>query len=210
MRFSKRSRAPTCSGKLRSSEVEGFDGSCSAGARVRTWAVRGSSECRMRSSNPPASELTHHGTKGECVTRECCRIFCALLLSSALAAMACGGGGGSTPTSPTPPGGGSGGGGGGGGTTTNTITIGSNGAVSPNSITVAVGSQVTFVNNSNRPHDMNSDPHPEHTECPALNVGFIQPGQSRQSQNLTVVRTCGFHDHNEPSNTSLMGTVRIQ
>jgi len=119
-----------------------------------------------------------------------------------------GGGGGSTPTTPTNPGGG--GGGGGTPTPTNTITIGTDGRVNPSSIVVAIGSRVTFTNGHNVQHDMNSDPHPEHTQCPELNVGNLQPGQSRQSENLTVARTCGYHDHNQPSNTALQGTIRIQ
>jgi hypothetical protein len=57
---------------------------------------------------------------------------------------------------------------------------------------------------------MASDPHPEHTQCPEINVGFIQPGQSGLTQNLNNRSTCGFHDHNQPSNTSLRGTIRIQ
>jgi plastocyanin len=122
----------------------------------------------------------------------------------ALTLAACGGGGGGgTPTNPTPnptptPGG-------------TTITIGSDGRVSPASLTVAVGSRVTFVNNHNRPHDMFSDPHPEHTDCPEFDsVGFLNPGQSRQTQNLNRACTCGFHDHNEPTNTGLQGRVTIQ
>jgi hypothetical protein len=111
---------------------------------------------------------------------------------------ACGGGGGGTPApTPTPTPGGP------------TITITANG-VSPNDLTVAPGSRVSFVNNDSRPHDMASDPHPDHTQCPALNVGLIQAGQTRQTQNLNSVGTCGFHDHNLPANTSLQGRVRIQ
>jgi plastocyanin len=122
----------------------------------------------------------------------------------ALTIVACGGGGGGgTPTNPTPnptptPGG-------------TTITIGSDGRVSPANLTVAVGSRITFVNNHNRPHDMFSDPHPEHSDCPEFDsVGFLNPGQSRQTQNLNRARTCGFHDHNEPTNTGLQGRVTIQ
>ncbi len=82
---------------------------------------------------------------------------------------------------------------------------------SPRSITVPVGSTVTFVNNDNTPHDMSSDPHPQHTDCPDVNnVGFIQPGQSRATSALRTARTCGFHDHNQPSNSSLQGTIVIQ
>lgn len=128
-----------------------------------------------------------------------------LAAALALAAGACGGSdGGGTPTTPTNPGGG------GGGSAAMTITIGSDGRVSPTTLTVPLGSRVTFTNNHNRQHDMSSDPHPEHTDCPEITVGNLQPGQSRQTQNLNTARTCGFHDHNEPSNTGLNGTIRIQ
>ena len=92
-----------------------------------------------------------------------------------------------------------------------TITIGSNGAVSPQSVTIAAGGRVTFVNNDTRSHDMSSDPHPEHTDCPAINqVGFLSAGQSRSSGNFTATRTCGFHDHDQPTNRSLQGTIVVQ
>lgn len=103
-----------------------------------------------------------------------------------------------TPT-PTPPPGGS----------TTTITITSAGA-SPRDITVAVGSRVTFVNNDSTPHDMASDPHPAHTDCPDVTVGFMAAGQSRQTNNLNTARTCRYHDHNQPTNANLQGTIRIQ
>ncbi len=93
---------------------------------------------------------------------------------------------------------------------TTTITISSGGAVTPNNIRVTVGSRVTMVNNDSRAHDMNSDPHPVHTECPAINWGVIQPGQNAVSSALTVARTCGYHDHDQPSNTSLQGAIQIQ
>ena len=142
---------------------------------------------------------------------------CALLALALATAPACGGGGG--PTAPsTGGGGGTGGGGTGGGGTggggnpaTATITIGADGQVSPANVTVAVGGRVTFVNNHNRPHDMNSDPHPEHTDCPPLDqVGFLSPGQSKTSGNLNTARRCGFHDHNEPSNNALIGSITVQ
>ena len=128
-------------------------------------------------------------------------------------AAACGGGGGSSPTAPSDGGGtgGGGGGGGGGSAATNTITIGSDGRVSPANITIAVGTRVTFVNNHNQNHDMASDPHPSHEDCPPMDqVGFMTPGQSRTSGNFTVARRCGFHDHNQPSNTGLIGSITIQ
>ena len=121
------------------------------------------------------------------------------------AAAACGGGGsssggGSTPTTPSPtptPG-------------AATITITSSGA-SPRTVTVSLGSRVTFVNQDTRSHDMSSDPHPSHTDCPALNdVGFLTPNQTKASGNLTTARTCRFHDHDQPTNQSLQGSIVIQ
>ncbi len=122
-----------------------------------------------------------------------------LPLVGLLVMTACGGGGGgSTPTAPTTP------------TVTNTITITAQGA-SPRNIQITAGSRVTFVNNDTRAHNMTSDPHPEHTMCPELNqVGLLTPGQTRESGNLNAVRTCGFHDHDNPGTTSLTGTITIR
>ena len=101
----------------------------------------------------------------------------------------------------------------GGGTTpagSNTIVI-SNNALSPQSITVTRGSQLTITNNDSRNHQMDSDPHPEHTDCPELNqIGFLNPGQSKQSGNLNTARTCRIHDHNSPDTASLKATITIQ
>ena len=93
---------------------------------------------------------------------------------------------------------------------TATITITSTGA-SPQTVTISAGGRVTFVNNDSRSHNMSSDPHPVHTDCSALNqVGFLAPGQSREMGSLTTVRTCGFHDHDQPSNSRLQGQIIIQ
>jgi hypothetical protein len=58
---------------------------------------------------------------------------------------------------------------------------------------------------------MDSNPHPEHTDCPEINqVGFITPGQTKLTGNLNTRRTCGFHDHEQSTNTSLQGSIVIQ
>jgi len=129
------------------------------------------------------------------------------LATAALAAACLAAGCGGSSTGPSNSGGSNSGGG--GSTNTTTITLTSAGA-SPRDITVSVGSRVTFVNNDSQPHDMDSNPHPEHTDCPALNVGFIAAGAQGITLNLTTARTCGFHDHNQPSNTNFQGTIRIQ
>ena|SRR5438132_13958228 len=118
---------------------------------------------------------------------------------AALLLMGACGSAGSSSTSPSP-----------GGDPSLTITIANN-AVSPQNITVPRGSRVTFTNNDTRNHDMESDPHPQHTDCPEINsVGFLTPGQSRQTGNLNTVRSCGFHDHDNDSVRSLQGTITIQ
>jgi plastocyanin len=130
----------------------------------------------------------------------------ATVIVAAVTAAACGNGGSDTPTTPTNPGGG-----GGGNPATATITIGSDGRVSPSTVTIAVGGRVTFVNNHNTAHDMQSDPHPEHTDCPPMSqVGFLSAGQSRTSGNFNTARTCGFHDHNRENDTGLQGRIVIQ
>ena len=91
-----------------------------------------------------------------------------------------------------------------------TITISAAGA-SPRNLTVPPGTQITFINNDSVAHEMYSDPHPEHTDCPEFDsVGRLSPGSTRQTKNLTTTRVCGFHDHINPFVQSLTGSIRIQ
>ena len=92
-----------------------------------------------------------------------------------------------------------------------TVTISGSGVVGPKELTVPPGSRVLFVNSHSRPHDVTSDPHPDHLDCPELNqVGVLNPGQSRESGNLVIVRTCGYHDHDDPNNVNLRGSIIIR
>jgi plastocyanin len=125
--------------------------------------------------------------------------LCAFLTAAA----ACGS---SSPTSP-----GGGGGSGGPGPVGATVTIGANDAVSPASVTINPGESVTFVNNGSQPHEITSNPHPAHTDCPAINaVGLLSPGQTRTTNALTTSRSCGYHDHRDDSNNALRGTIVIR
>jgi plastocyanin len=91
-----------------------------------------------------------------------------------------------------------------------TITITAAGA-SPRTLAVAPGTQITFVNSDGAVHQMYSDPHPEHTDCPEFDsVGQLNPGQRRQTKNLVNPGTCGFHDHLNPFNNTLKGTITIR
>ena len=93
---------------------------------------------------------------------------------------------------------------------TTTITLTAAGA-NPQVISVPVGSRVTFINNDSRSHEMHSDPHPQHGDCPPIDdVGFIAAGQTKQTGTLTVTRTCGFHDHNLPDVANLRGQIIVQ
>lgn len=117
-------------------------------------------------------------------------------LALMLLAAACGG----SPTNPSPS-----------PANPNRITISASGVVSPSELVVSPGSRVLFVNEHSRRHDMSSDPHPEHTDCPELNqVGLLVPGQSRETGNLVAVRTCGFHDHDDPNDAGLRGRINIR
>jgi len=122
-------------------------------------------------------------------------------------APACGG----SNSNPIGPGGG---GSGGPGPSGATITISATGAISPSSVTINSGESVTFVNNDMRAgisHNMSSDPHPAHSDCPAINaLGVISPGASKLTNALTTSRTCGFHDHNDPDNPALRGTITVR
>jgi plastocyanin len=126
------------------------------------------------------------------------RAVSAGLSAFCLGLAACGGGGGMTTPSPPP-------------TNPYVLTISSAGVVSPKEITVPPGTRVLFVNNDSRRHDMASDDHPDHLECPAINqVGVLQQGQSRETGNLNAIRTCGFHDHDNPDNNNLKGRIVVR
>lgn len=137
------------------------------------------------------------------LTKTMYALACAIAVVSTVGCGGSGGsGGGATATSPTPapanP------------TSTTTITITSSG-VSPKAIVIPRGSQVTFINNDTVTHDMSSDPHPVHTDCPEINsAGFLSPGQSRQTANLNTAKTCGYHDHERDTVQALRGTITIQ
>ena len=91
-----------------------------------------------------------------------------------------------------------------------TVTIAASG-VSPKTVQVAIGGHVTFVNNDTRNHIIDSNPHPAHTDCPEINqVGLLSSGQTRDTATFPVERSCGYHDHGAPGDTTMQGTIVIQ
>ena len=101
--------------------------------------------------------------------------------------------------------------GGSGGTSGATVTITATG-VSPATVTVAVGQTVTFVNNSNRAHEIASNPHPQHGSCPGIEAGLgnLAPGATRTTRIFANTGSCGYHDHLDDTNNSLRGTINVQ
>lgn len=86
-----------------------------------------------------------------------------------------------------------------------TITYTNNG-FEPGNVTVKSGDTVEIKNDSSRPLQMDSDPHPEHTDDPELNVGVVSPGKS-QKFTLTTKGTWGYHNH---LNSTDQGKVNVE
>lgn len=91
----------------------------------------------------------------------------------------------------------------------NTFTI-ADSTVTPTALVIAVGERVVFVNADDVDHDMSSDQHPAHLECPAINqAGYLRPGESRETGNFVRAETCGFHDHLAAGVASLTGKIVV-
>lgn len=87
-----------------------------------------------------------------------------------------------------------------------TVTIRS-GGVSPNSATGA-RAMVQFVNEDGAAHEIRSNPHPGHSDCPELNVGVIAAGQRVSILTpLNSGRTCAYHDDTRPDDPRFQGTI---
>jgi plastocyanin len=119
------------------------------------------------------------------------KIFSSLVTGAlAVAASACGSGSSTSPTpgsspGPTAP----------GPVDPAIIRISPTGA-DPRQLIVGVGDRVTFINNDVQPHDIAGGPDPATPDCREIDaVGFLAPGQSRQTAPLPVARTCDYHDH---------------
>ncbi len=86
-----------------------------------------------------------------------------------------------------------------------TITY-SNDGFSPSTLTVKSGTTVTIKNSSSKVLQFDSNPHPDHTDNPELNVGTVSPGKSAT---FTVTKT-GSHGYHNHLNTSDTGTLVVE
>lgn len=79
------------------------------------------------------------------------------------------------------------------------------------SLRVYQGARLTFVNQDSVPHDVLSDPPHIHTDCPEFNAaGFIVPGQTRNTDPLNRIVSCGFHDHLHEGDSRFAGKVTVE
>ena len=77
---------------------------------------------------------------------------------------------------------------------------------SPAQVSVKAGDAVTFKNDSKASVQVNSAPHPAHTQFPELNVGSIAAGESK-TVTFTTAGTKKYHNHLNPSQT---GTIVVE
>jgi plastocyanin len=126
-------------------------------------------------------------------------IAMAIAVAGAAVAAACGGGGNTPPTTP---------GGVVSGSIGATVTLTANGA-SPLDVRIETGQRVRFVNTDTRPHQLQTNPHNLHTDCPSNNVKILNPGESVDSAIFGDAKTCGYHDHLLPDEQRFWGVVRV-
>jgi hypothetical protein len=127
-----------------------------------------------------------------------------LTASAVIGLAACGGGGSGSPNSP-------GGGGNASPPAGEAATVGIlPSGVSLKVVTVPRGSRVNFANQSGNNIEISSDPHPIHTDCPALNIGTLRSGQTGQTGEFNTARTCTYHDHGRDQDERWQGSIVIR
>lgn len=78
---------------------------------------------------------------------------------------------------------------------------------SPQAVTIKAGGSVTWVNKDSQVHQVNSSPHPFHTDYPPLNtISQLNPGD-KKSLTFPDKGVFKFHDHLNPK---LFGSVTVE
>jgi len=80
-------------------------------------------------------------------------------------------------------------------------------AFSPASLTIKAGTTVTFVNNSDQPMWVASNPHPTHTDYPGFDELKGVGKGGTYSFKFDRVGTWGYHNHLD---SGIMGTIVVQ
>lgn len=68
----------------------------------------------------------------------------------------------------------------------------------PQTLMVAPGTRITWINQTNATATVNSDDHPTHLKWPWLNLGNFGPGSSLSTVFPTEPGTYTYHDHFHP------------
>lgn len=90
-----------------------------------------------------------------------------------------------------------------------TVTIRATG-IDPREIT-GTPATLEFVNLDSVVHDIRSNPHPDHTRCPTLNLGTIPPGQRVAILDAFPSGTsCTYHDETRPDDPLFQGSIVIR
>lgn len=90
-------------------------------------------------------------------------------------------------------------------TSEDTVTLTADG-FSPATLTVKVGTKVTWSNQGGVDATVNSSPHPAHTDYPPLNLGSL-PNGGTVSLTFDKPGTYKYHNHLKPSQ---FGTIVVQ
>lgn len=91
-----------------------------------------------------------------------------------------------------------------------TVTITTTG-FSPTEVTITAGSRVTFVNADRFGRDIVSGLDHVSRDCPEVDVvGFLGPGQSRDTAVIEPPKTCRFHEHSNLGNPAYQGRIVVR
>lgn len=81
----------------------------------------------------------------------------------------------------------------------------------PKELTIKAGTKVNFVNNTEVPMYVASDPHPQHTDYPEFEMGVVLQRHPQPGEDFSFVfdkpGAWAFHNHAIPNHT---GTVNVE
>jgi len=77
---------------------------------------------------------------------------------------------------------------------------------SPQEVTITRGTRIIWKNNSSGLATVDSDPHPQHTSFPPLNIGEIKTGDSVR----LIFTQPGIYTYHNHLNPSQAGTIRVE
>lgn len=93
--------------------------------------------------------------------------------------------------------------------TSYTIKLTSSG-LSPASLSIHPGDTVTLLNTTDTLFWPASDPHPTHTNCPGFDAMRGLGNGESYSLTFTKIQTCGYHNHLDPANATMRGTITVR